>query len=348
MRLVQEKAFKNEIRSICSGFPDREEWESFIHANEQSSMYHSPEFTDCLEASGIRVHCFQVRDKNSLRGLAIIVEDRFLPLSLLGAKGFCSAGFIFENADDHQLILSWLNKFFKWKILFLEVFDEGDNLDSARLAAGYRMDRHKNFLIDLSPGIEDIRANYKRALKRNLRRAEEFSLKYRIAKSQSDYKTAFHLLQETSKRVKAPELPWKLYRAVRKILVPRGMAKVYLAEVLVNGVPRIINSRVELYYNGTCIDWYTGSDTEYIHSQAGPWLVDKIIKDAAENGVKNFDFGGAGRVGENYGPAEFKRRFGGNEEVVTRYQKVFHPFLNAIARKGYNTLRSFFRFKTGH
>jgi len=51
-----------------------------------------------------------------------------------------------------------------------------------------------------------------------------------------------------------------------------------------------------------------------------------------------FDFGGGGRVGEDYGSAEFKRRFGGREIEISRHVQVYHPWLRALVRRGWRLL----------
>src|SRR5439155_1667344 len=51
-----------------------------------------------------------------------------------------------------------------------------------------------------------------------------------------------------------------------------------------------------------------------------------------------FDFGGSGRVGEAYGPGEFKRRFGGREVRPGRMFAVYHPIEYAIGRMAWKTM----------
>jgi serine/alanine adding enzyme len=266
-----------------------------------------------------------------LVGLAPVIIDRLAPLPLVGSKAFLPCGLLAEDEETHAALLRGLLARLRRRGLYLEIFDPGRGLDGLRLAHGFRADRHRNYLLDLRPPIEEIRARYSRAVRRNLRQAEAHGLRMRRVGSPLDLRTVHRLLQSTSERVAAPSLPWELLKAVHHRLAPLGMSHVYLAEQLDGTGWQPVNTRVELVWGGRAIDWYTGAARGLSHLQAGPWLVDQVLEDLRRRGVTLFDFGGAGRAGEDYGPAEFKRRFGGREIEVTRYQAVFHPRLTRLA-----------------
>lgn len=296
-----------------------------------ASIYHTPVFHACLGVAGIESVVCSVWRGSEAVGLAPVIVDRLAPLPLVGAKAFLPAGLLCDDDETHEALLAALAKRLRWRGLYLEIFDPGRGLDDLRARHGFRADRHRNYLIDLLPAMEKIRGRYSRAVRRNLRQADEHGLRMRPASSVEDLRTVHAMLQATSERVAAPSLPFELLRAVHHRLAPLGMARVYLAEVPEGERWRAVNARIELLHGGRAIDWYTGADPAMVHTQAGPWLVDKVLADLKGRGATLFDFGGAGRQGEDYGPAEFKRRFGGREVEVTRYQAVFHPWMTRLA-----------------
>jgi hypothetical protein len=277
------------------------------------------------------------RRAGRLEGVALVLLDRLLPLPLLGAKAFAPAGLLAADEEARAELLDELDRRLGRRCLYLEQFVEGRGQDKFMAARGLRVTRHRNFLLDLAQPIESLRAGYSRGLKRNIRAAEGRGFRWRLAHGPADLARVHQLLLETSRRVGAPPLPLPLLRAVYHELVPAGMCRIYVAEPASR--PLVVSTRVELLFGGRAIDWFTGTAPEWMDSMVGSWLVDRILGDLRERGVTVFDFGGGGPVGGQYGPAEFKRRFGGREIEVNRHQRVYHPLLTRLARGAWRLLR---------
>lgn len=320
--------------------PEETGWRQLLERCPEASVYHTPEFGRCLELAGIPCHGFHVRLGDEVRALALVIEDRLLPLPILGAKGFCPADVLALDQPAERLLLQGIAGRLRHRMLFLELFRPQAELESWRSALGYRMGPHRNYHIDLRQGHAALLRGYSRSLRRNLAKAGESGLVVRPLRGEHELPRLHELLAATSRRVGAPLLPWPLLKAVARELLPLQMLRIYLAEVpRANGQGmEIINGRIELVYRGYVIDWYTGDDPLHRESQAGPWVVDHILKDLCAQGCHTFDFGGAGREDQFYGPAEFKRRFGGKEVRVVRSMVVWHPWLHRLARGGYRLL----------
>lgn len=324
---------------ILGGAPERDEWHAFLEQMPGSTVYHSPEFADCLRLAGIECVILHARDKGDhLAGLALIILDRLAPIPVIGCKAFAPAGLLARDEATHRSLLKASDRRLRRRSLYFELFQNDDDAGSQLARAGFREDRHCNFLLDLDGETGSFRKRYSRSIRRNIRKAEARGIHWRHVRNLADLKIMDGLLNETCQRVEAPCLPWRLLKAVYHILVPRGMARMYLAFLPKGEASIPINARIELIFKGRSIDWYTGAAEEWIESQAGTWLVDRILEDLQKHGVHCFDFGGGGRVGEDYGPAEFKRRFGGREIEVIRFQKVYHPVLTGLARRAWGLL----------
>ncbi len=329
----------NERIQILEGPPGAEEWQTLLQAMPRASIYHSPEFVRTLRVAEIPLHLFQARREGMLCGLAVIIEDKLLPLPLLGSKGFCPADLLVEDEEVERALLRAIDRRLGRRMLYLELFHP--EAASHFGDAGFRIDGHRNYILHLEQGYETLRERYSRSMRRNLRKAEDSGLRLRRLRGEEELGRVHELLSATARRVGAPALPRVLLKAVMRELIPQDMARIYLAECPKR--ERAINVRIELIYKGYVIDWYTGDDPDHRGSQAGPWLVDRILRELCELGCHTFDFGGAGREGQVYGPAEFKRRFGGEQIRVLRRMRVWHPLLLALARRGYKLVEKLSR-----
>lgn len=317
--------------------PDDEEWRDYLAGRPEASVYHTPEFHRALRLAGLPCHVESVRREGRLAGLGLVLLDRLLPLPLLGWKAFAPAGLLADDDEALGELLERLDHSLRGRCLYFEQYLDHRRADALLAARGQRTDLHRNFLVPLDRPLEEIRARYHRGIRRNIRTAEQRGFHWRLARSLEELAATQTLLLETSRRVGAPPLPWALLKAVHHELVPAGMCRIYLAEPAEGG-GALVSARVELLHKGRAIDWFTGTSQAWTESQVGTWLVDQILADLQGRGLALFDFGGGGRVGENYGPAEFKRRFGGQEVEITRHLRVYHPRLTKLARAGWRLL----------
>jgi len=63
------------------------------------------------------------------------------------------------------------------------------------------------------------------------------------------------------------------------------------------------------------------------------------IQYACQNGLKYFDFMGAGRPDTDYGVREFKSKFGGKQVSYGRYLRINKPMLYQIGKSGIHLLK---------
>jgi hypothetical protein len=316
--------------------PSLEDWRRLLEEAPEASVYHTPEFHRALGQAGLATHVVSSRRQGELRGLAVVLLDRLFPLPVLGRKAFAPAGLLALDDQAREDLQRQLDKALKGRCLYFEQYVEGRAQDSFFADLGLRTDRHRNFLVDLDRPWEELEAAFSRGIRRNIRHAEERGFTWRLAHGAQELHRVHDLLLETSRRVAAPPLPWALLRAVNHNLVPAGMCRIYVAEAPGGA---IVNTRIELVHGQRAIDWFTGTDMDWVDSQVGSWLVGRILQDLHSRGVCVLDFGGAGRVGESYGPAEFKRRFGGREVDISRHLRIYHPRLTRLARRGWRLLR---------
>ena len=94
-----------------------------------------------------------------------------------------------------------------------------------------------------------------------------------------------------------------------------------------------------LLYKKKIYGWYRGFDLAFSRVTPNDQMVWHLLKWGAENGFHEFDFGGAGKPGEKYGPRAFKAKFGGALVSYGRSRYVHSPTRLMISKMGYQILR---------
>lgn len=106
------------------------------------------------------------------------------------------------------------------------------------------------------------------------------------------------------------------------MLYPKGMIQ-FLIGTAPDG--RDIAASVALLYKKTIYGWYRGFDRKYGFCLPNDQMVWRVLQWGAENGYEFFDFGGAGRPNEYYGPRNFKAKFGGRLVNYGRNTYIHSP-----------------------
>ena len=207
--------------------PDESEWHQFLARCPETSVYHTPEFRRCLDQAGIPSHGFHVRLGDEIRALAVVIEDRLLPLPVLGVKGFCPADVLALDPEAERCLLNGITRRLRKRMLYLELFRPQQELESWRTELGYRLSAHRNYHIDLRQGHEKLWRGYSRSMRRNIGHAQEAGLVVRPLHGEHELPRLHEMLAATSRRVGAPLLPWPLLKAAARELMPLHMLRIY-------------------------------------------------------------------------------------------------------------------------
>ena len=130
------------------------------------------------------------------------------------------------------------------------------------------------------------------------------------------------MLKETYIPRKQPLEDISHFEAIFDILVPKNMAKFFLAKFN----DEYVAARLILAYKDTVYDWYTGSSKKTQSVYPNDLLVWHILEWGSYRGFKIFDFGGGGTSEQSSdGWVKFKKKFGGKEISYGRYTKIHQP-----------------------
>ena len=320
---------------------------SFAASHDRPSPFQSGEmFKVYSKTKGCRPVAFIARDDQD-RIIGTIVATTFIDAGIVVGKIVnhvsCRGGPLFiptkEGVSAGESLLQRLLDTAKGKSLYTRVYPMFEDADqsSALTAAGFKREDWLNYLIDLTTGEKAIWEKMSKHRRKGIRRAENIGLEMNDASGRGDLDDLYVLLETSHEDARIPLQDKSLFDAIHRLLVPAGMARMVLA--CRGGKP--IAARVALTFSGVIYDWYAGSAPGAEDVNANEFLAWRLMKWGCESGFRLFDFGGAGLPEEEYGPREFKRRFGGDLVNLGRYTVVHKPKMLKLIQNLYNVRRRF-------
>jgi len=277
--------------------------------------------------------------------LGSIVATTFMDAGIIIGKLVshvtCRGGPLLSSDDENnftaRLLLKKLLEITKDESLYTRIYPFFDLPQQYSLLKniGFKHEDWLNYLLDLTLDEEKIWDKVSKHRRKGIRKAEKLGLEMVDVSTNSNLQTTYDLLQESHKSAKIPLQDKSLFDTIYHYLVRHNFAKMVLAY---RG-EKPIASRVVLTFSGIIYDWYAGSASVEEGSNANEYLVWKIIQWGIQSGHTLFDFGGAGTPDEEYGPREFKRRFGGKMVNYGRYTIVHKPKILKLVENLYNVRR---------
>ena len=337
--------------------PDEAAWRDFVATQPGANIFHTPEMADVFaRAAGHRVPTWGTVDRNGvllalflpvevtvgghMPRLAQGVTRAFMARAVAYGGTACAGGEVGRRALI-ELLGAYRRR--AGPVLFTEV-RHLCNVPDARAAlreAGFVHERHLNFLIRLDRSEADLWGALSRSARQRIRSGERKGVDVEVVTG-TDGGTdtgaageAYRLLEVVYRRARVPLADHSLFDAAVSVLGPRGMCRLVIARL--GG--EVIGARFVLLHRGRIIDWYAGSDRTFAAYSPNELLVWHVLRWGCEHGYDLFDFGGAGRPDEQYGPREFKAKFGGELVDFGRDVLVHTPVRLRLSRATYGVGR---------
>ena len=308
-------------------------WTDFLEAVPGASIYQSPELMEVYaNTNGYRPGVVAVEAPDGIRALLAFVLVSYARgrLPKLATRSLIVGGPLGEVSEFPRLLAAHESVAIHQAALS-QVRNLYPGADRAAFeASGYKWQDHMNYLIDLTPGKSVLLSKMSKSRRKSIASAERAGVGL-LESPAPDMIAVYRLLQETYSRAKIPLAPRSLFESAFSVLVPRG--ELWCLVAAIGGSSCAV--RLVLRWKTTLYDWYAGSSDLGRMHHADDWLVWQILKRGVEEGCTLFDFGGAGPPGEAYGPAEFKRRFGGKSINPGRFEKAYRPIALRAVRAAY-------------
>jgi len=322
-------------------------WREFVRTNPRANIFHTPEmFQVFARAKGCRPTLWATVDGVG-RVLAL-----FLPVQMTVLNGLlrpfttravsfggalCAAGP--EGTQALALLLKAYNRAIKRSVLFTELRNVSDLSDLQPLLNenGFVSEGHLNFLIDVTRPETELWQQVNSGARRNVQKASKSGVVVEELTSPGEITAAYAVLRNVYKRIEVPLSDQSLFQAAFDILRPAGMLRVLMARR--NGVN--LGVLFLLLHNGVATYWYTGCLHEYSSHRPADLLVWSALQWCKKLDCHTYDFGGAGRLDEEYGVRDFKAKYGGQLVNFGRNVCTHAPLRLKVSRAGFQLVRKF-------
>lgn len=330
---------------IVNSLSDKD-WRSFVDRHPCGNIFHTPEMFQVYS----RVKGYHPRieavitDDECILALLLPVEITLLNgiLHHLTTRSIVYGSLLCAPGKEGKYALAALlfdhSQKMNRQVLFTELRNLSDLSDYQPVLqqSGYAYEEHLNYLIDIacSPDqiLQNIGARTRKHIRKCLRRGKVTSERITDRRQIQDWYT---LVERTYKAARVPLAPLALFENAFDILDPKGMVQFWQAKIGTT----IVAVSAELLYKDVIYGWYGGVDRQYAAELPGEMLMWHILTWGAQNGYKTYDFGGAGKPGEEYGVRDFKAKFGGRLVCFGRNTAVHSPGLLRWSELGYRLYR---------
>lgn len=325
---------------------DLETWRQFVADHPHGNIFHTPEmFQVFAQAKGHHPELWAVAGhKNQILALILPVQITLINglLRRLTTRSIVYGSVLCSAEPEGQAALKMLLQGYKQQkndgTLFTELRNLSDlsDIQPNIQGCGFVYEDHLNFLINLALPVEQVWENINKSARKNIKKAlNKQQLVIEEVNDLAQVKLCHTLLQETYGKAQIPLADLSLFEAIFNILYPKGMAKFFLGQVN----DTYIAASVVLLYKQIVFGWYRGFNRAYASYLPNDLMVWDLLKWGAENNYHTFDFGGAGRPNEPYGPREFKAKFGGKLVNYGRNTYVHTPTILKLSELGYQLYR---------
>lgn len=321
-----------------------DEWRHFVEENPAGNVFHTPEmFQVFSRTKGHRPELWAATKNRRILALLLPVKITLMNGLL---RHFTTRSVVYGSVlcvpnREGKEALSRLLQSYMHEVDGRPLFTELRNLSNLEAIQpilreqGFVYEDHLNYLINLKKPTEEILRNISKSGRRAIRKSMQSGVTPEEVQDHSLIPIYYDLLRQTYARAKVPLADISLFEAVFSILVPKGMAKMFLARV----DDRFVAASMEVPYKDVIFSWFSGYDQTFRKVYTNDRLVWHILEWGANNGYSWFDFGGAGRPGETYGPRDFKAKFGGKLVNFGRNTCMHSPLTFALSRMAYQLYR---------
>jgi serine/alanine adding enzyme len=332
---------------IVNSLPD-DKWRSYVDQHPAGGIFHTPEMFEVFARAEKHEPSLWAAIDSSQEVLAL-----FLPVNISILKSslgrlttrdvsfgsvLCSCGK--EGTEALALLLKTYKKEVTGSPLFTELRNLYDlnEVQPVLQEGGFVFEPHLNYVIDLARPLDQIKHSMKGDVAQNVRRARRMGVVVEEVSSVDKISPVYAVLGEVYKRIQVPLAPQSLFESAFRTLYPRSMIKIIAARVN----DAYIGVAIRLLYKNQIFAWYAGTIREYSKYKAHDLLNWHILEWGVENGFKTFDFGGAGKPDQSYGPRDYKAKFGGGLVNYGRNTYVHAPLRLKLSSMVYQLWRKTF------
>ena len=321
-------------------------WRQYVEQHPRSNIYQTPEMFEVFrQTHGYRPEIWAALHNGEVLALLLPVQvtvSKWLP-RFLNTRAVVYGGILCNQdalgREALGLLLKTYTREVKGAPLFTEVRNMFmmDDLRPVFEGAGFHYEEHLNFIIDISLGVDGVFQNISKRGRKTIRRSIRKGVEAVEVEDRALVRTVYDLFRQTYDRARVPMADLSMFEAVYDILVPKGMAKMYLAQA--DGQYMAATLEAPYRQKDAIYGWFSGFDLSFGKYYPNDRLMWHILEWGASQGYRFYDFGGGGRPDEEYGPRDFKAKYGGQIVNYGRFTYVHNPLVLSVSRQAYQLFR---------
>ena len=328
------------------------DYNNFIYNNQNTSIFQTLEMAEVYNYNRNTKPLILVainKDTGEILAtlLAKILSHKSGLLKSFATHSTIRGGPIYKNDYDGILatiqLLKYYKNIIKNDVLYTRIYplNNPEQIIPSFKSCGYQQQDWQNYLLKLDRPISEIWKQLKKSRRYGINVAKKRNVIIEEMKDKNLLPIFYKLLSETFKNRKNPIEDISNFEAAFDLLVPKNMAKFFLAKYN----DKYIAALLILLYKDVAYEWYTGSskNSQDLSLYPNDMLVWHAIEWCYNNGFMTFDFGGGGLPGEaEEGWVRFKKEFGGSLVNYGRFTLLHQPIKLFFSEKAFLVYKNIF------
>ena len=337
-----DQRHRGPIRLIAPA-DDPPMWDAYVARHPKGSIFHTERMVNVLAATPKNHPWAKAAVDQSGKIVALATAVRIETIgglaSRLASRSIWYAEPICDDSHSGEVGLARLiddhDHLMRGRILFTEVRANfaPNREQNVLIAHGYKFLDYLNYVVDLQDH-GNLEKNLSKSCRKQIRKCRKAGVTIDVRSDHDAIEEMYKLVQYSYGRSKVPLASVHLFHAALDRL-ERGVVEIRLAKL----AGKTVAGGIVLKSHDTVYAWYGGA---YRVTGLAPFalLTWDEIECGSREGFKFYDFGGAGWPDEEYGPREFKSKFGGQLVRHGRYRRVNSALKLAAASGAYNIVRA--------
>jgi serine/alanine adding enzyme len=309
---------------------DIKKWQDFLLKNDHSSPFQTSEFYNLFNSiPGYSAKVYAVGSTDELTALCVVTIQHEKGLkAYFSRRAIIYGGPLVTSNDTLALLLKNMSADLKGKAIYIETRNLSDYSPFKTIfnEAGWNYEPYLNYHLNCTTQ-ELAWANFNTNRKRQIKKALSSGVKIEEALSLDQVKEYYSILSDLYvNKIKKPLPTFEFF----KCLFERSFGKILIVifnQKIIGGIVCPILKNETIYELYIC-----GLDQEYKDQSPSVMATFAAIEFGYKNGLKKFDFMGAGKPDEDYGVRDFKSKFGGELVEHGRFLKIRNKFLYTLGK----------------
>lgn len=333
---------KSEYRIVSAELMDRQSWQSYVDKHEDGTVFHTPYIYEVYNATpnfqSYALFCLNSGGKIEamLAGFLQTVKPGIL--SSISTRSVMLQGPIHNGIESLKQLLDYYKKWISGKAVYTEIRNHFVDVEYSKCLqdSNFKWEGHYNIIREIPHSTDQLWKEIGRKRKDGINKAKRFNFIVSEDNSQSTINDFYEMLTKNYSQLHLP-IPKRVFFENCLTKDTSGYCKLFKLED--SDTTKIV--LLAFLHNGLLHAVYIGDnkEQEFISKRPVDFFYFEVMRWCVENGVKFFDWLGAGKPNVSYGVRDFKLQYGGELVDYGRFNLVHSPLKYKIAERGFRLLQ---------